>query len=147
MQSSEKKDYLLWAVAFALAAVFIYAGGVKVGDSLEFADTIAGFAILPAVLINLMALALPMFELGCGLLLLVPRTRRIGALAVAVVSIVFFSALLSALMRGLVLDCGCFGVGAPSRPRMWVELGVDSVIFTAALFVYIRLLRREVSEA
>lgn len=134
-------DYFVWTVVLALAALFIYAGAAKLGDPLEFADTIAAFAILPAALVTLLALALPIFELGCGLLLLVPRTMRIGALAVALISVVFFSALLSALLRGLVLDCGCFGSGAPSRPRMWLELGLDAMVFSGSLFVYCRLLR------
>jgi len=136
-------DYSLWVVVLALAALFICAGAAKLGDPLEFADTIAGFGILPAALINLLALALPMFELGCGLVLLVPRTTRIGALAVALISVVFFSALLSAQLRGLVLDCGCFGNGAPSRPRMWLELGLDAMVFSGALFVYRRLFRSD----
>jgi putative oxidoreductase len=84
-----------------------------------------------------------MFEIGCGILLLVPWTRRIGALAVALVCVVFFLALLSALVRGLVLDCGCFGSEPPSRPRMWLELGLDMVLFSGALFVYLRLLRSD----
>jgi putative oxidoreductase len=131
-------DYVVLAVALLLAAVFTYAGVVKVGDPLQFADSIAAFAILPTVFINLLALGLPPFEIVCGLLLIVPRTRRIGALAVALISAAFFSALLSALVRGLTLDCGCFGSGPPSRPRMWVELGLDVLLFSAASCVYLR---------
>ena len=143
LHSKTAHDYLVPAIAFALAALFIYAGAEKIGEPLQFADIIAAFAILPAVAVNIMALGLPIFEIGSGLLLLVPRTRRIGALAVALISVVFFSALLSALLRGLVLDCGCFGNGAPSRPRMWLELGLDAVIFSGAFFVYYRLLRSD----
>ncbi|MGA7872366.1 MAG: MauE/DoxX family redox-associated membrane protein, partial [Candidatus Binatus sp.] len=69
-------------------------------------------------------------------------TRRIGALAVAVISVMFLAALSSALLRGLTLDCGCFGLGAPSRPRMWVELALDAVLLSGALFVYLRSISR-----
>jgi putative oxidoreductase len=131
-------NYFVLAIALALAAVFIYAEIDKIRDPLQFADSIAAFAILPAVFINLLALSLPPFEIACGLLLVVPRTRRVGALAVALVSVVFFSALLSALVRGLALDCGCFGSGAPSRPRMWAELGLDVVLFGSAMLIYFR---------
>ncbi|HSU88115.1 MAG TPA: hypothetical protein VLL56_04735, partial [Terriglobia bacterium] len=34
--------------------------------------------------------------------------------------------------------CGCFGVGAPSRSKMWLELGLDVALLTAALSVYLR---------
>ena len=138
MPAGNSRRYVVLAVSIALAAVFIYAGVDKIRDPLQFADSIAAFAILPAAFINLLALGLPLFEVACGVLLLWSATRRVGALAIALISVVFFTALLSALLRGLTLDCGCFGIGAPSRPRMWLELALDAVLFAAALFVYLR---------
>ncbi len=138
MSRNNSRRYLVLAASIAMAAVFIYAGIDKIRDPLSFADSVAGFAILPAVLINLLAIGLPPFEIASGLMLLGPWTRRVGALAVAVLSIIFFTALASALLRGLTLDCGCFGTGAPSRSRMWLELALDAVLFSAAVFVYLR---------
>jgi putative oxidoreductase len=131
-------DRACLAVSLGLAAVFFYASVDKIRDPLQFADSIAAFAILPAPLISPFALSLPLFELGCGLLLLWPSTRRVGALAVALVSVMFFTALSSALLRGLTLDCGCFGAGAPSRSRMWLELGLNVVLLGGATLVYLR---------
>ncbi len=139
---NSRRYYVVLAVSIAVAALFIYAGSDKIRDPLQFADSTAAFAILPAVFINLLALGLPPFEIACGLLLLAPPTRRVGALALVVISVMFFTALLSALLRGLTLDCGCFGIGTPSRPRMWVELGLDIVLFSGALFVYLRSITR-----
>ena len=133
-----RQTYLVLAVSLAMAGIFIYAGIDKIRDPLQFADSIAAFGILPAVFISLMALALPPFEIACGLLLLWSPTRRVGALAIVLISVVFFSALLSALVRGLTLDCGCFGVGAPSRPRMWLELALNVLFLLGALSVYRR---------
>jgi putative oxidoreductase len=140
------RGYSVVALALAIAAIFIYAGLDKVRDQLQFADSIYAFAILPAVFVNLLAMGLPVFEIACGLLIFVPWTRRIGALAVALTSLVFFVALASALLRGLTLDCGCFGSGTPSRPRMWMELGLDAILFSGSLFVYLRLLEGRVSQ-
>jgi putative oxidoreductase len=130
------------AVSLAMAGIFIYAAIDKIRDPLQFADSVAAFGILPAVFVSLLALALPPFEIACGLLMLAPRTRRIGALAITLLSAVFFTALASALLRGLTLDCGCFGAGAPSRPRMWLELVLDMVLFASALCVYLRSITR-----
>jgi putative oxidoreductase len=127
--------YAVPALSLGLAAVFFYASVDKIRDPLQFADSITAFGILPAPLISLLALSLPLFEAGCGLLLIWPPTRRIGALAVGLISIVFFTALLSALARGLTLDCGCFGAGAPSRPRMWLELGLNVVLFAGSVLI------------
>jgi len=126
------------AISLGLAAVFFYASVDKFRDPLQFADSIAAFTILPVPLIGAFALSLPAFEVGCGLLLLWPSTRPVGAMAVALVSVIFFTALSSALVRGLTLDCGCFGAGAPSRSRMWMELVLDVILFAGALFVYFR---------
>jgi uncharacterized membrane protein YphA (DoxX/SURF4 family) len=140
--SDNSRRYAVHAVSLAVAAVFIYAGIDKIRDPLQFADSIAAFAILPAVLINLLAMGLPPFEIASGLLLIGPWTRRVGSLAVAVILVVFMIALSSALLRGLTLDCGCFGVGAPSRPRMWLELALDAALLSGALFVYLRSISR-----
>jgi len=140
--SENSRRYAVHAVSLAVAAVFIYAGIDKIRDPLQFADSIAAFAILPAVLINLLAMGLPPFEIASGLLLIGTWTRRVGSLAVAIILVVFMIALSSALLRGLTLDCGCFGVGAPSRPRMWVELALDAALLSGALFVYLRSISR-----
>ena len=137
-----RRQYSIVAVSLVLAAVFIYAGIDKIRDPLQFADSIAAFSILPAVFINLLAIGLPPFEILCGLVILAPVSRRIGALAMVLCSMLFFTALLSALARGLTLDCGCFGAGAPSRSRMWLELVLDAALFCGALFVYGRSIRR-----
>jgi len=142
MSADNWRRYAVLAVSLALAATFIYAGIDKIRDPLQFADNIAGFAILPAVLINLLAMGLPPFEIACGILLLTPRTRRVGALAVTIITVMFIIALSSALLRGLTLDCGCFGVGAPSRSRMWLELALDAVLLSGAVFVYLRSISR-----
>lgn len=141
-RDNTRRDYVALTVSLALAAIFIYAGVDKIHDLLQFADAIAAFRILPASLINLLALGLPPFEIACGLLLLGPPTRRVGALAVALVCVLYLSALSSALARGLTLNCGCFGTGTPSRPRMWLELGLDLVLFGCALSVYLRAIAR-----
>jgi putative oxidoreductase len=137
-RSDSAGDYAVLAVSLGLAAVFIYAGFEKLHDPLDFADSIAGFAILPVAFINPFALALPPFEIACGVLLLWPPTRRVGALAIALLSVLFFAALSSALLRGLTLDCGCFGSGAPSRPRMWIELGLNVLLAGGSLLIYLR---------
>jgi putative oxidoreductase len=136
-----RRDYASLLVSLTIGAIFFYAGASKLRDPLEFADSIAAFAILPATLINLLAMGLPSFEIVCGLLLQVPPARRIAALATGLVSLVFFGVIVSALLRGLTIDCGCFGAGAPSRPRMWLELGLDTLLCAGSLFVYLRTSR------
>lgn len=147
LHSNSRGNYIVIALTLAIGAIFIYAGIDKIRDPLQFADSIYAFAILPAAFVSLLAMGLPVFEIACGLVLFAPWTRRIGALAVALTSLIFFLALASALLRGLTLDCGCFGTGTPSRPRMWLELGLDALLFSGALVVYLRALKGRLSKA
>ena len=42
----------------------------------------------------------------------------------------------SALARGLVIDCGCFGASIPSRARTRLDLGRDLLLVAGAATVY-----------
>ena len=117
----------------------VYAGAIKLGDPLQFADNIASFRILPGSFINPLALSLPIFEVLSGGLLAAGWFRRPAALAIVIVSAVFLAAIASALARGLTIDCGCFGSGVPSRERMWLDLGRDMILLVGALITYLRV--------
>ncbi|HXN85822.1 MAG TPA: MauE/DoxX family redox-associated membrane protein [Candidatus Binataceae bacterium] len=134
----DRMRYAKVVISLLLAGVFIYAGLDKIRNPLEFADSVTGFGILPQGLVSPFALGLPTFEVLCGLLILVSRSRRVAALALMLITAMFFMALASALFRGLTLDCGCFGAGAPSRTRMGWEAALDVVLFGASLLVYLQ---------
>lgn len=123
-------------VRLVVGAVFVYAGVLKIGDPLQFADRIGSFEILPNVLVNPLALSLPLFEILTGLLLVAGLMRRPAALAIALVFAVYLAAISSALARGLTIDCGCFGAQAPSRARMWLDLARDLALFAGAVIAY-----------
>jgi putative oxidoreductase len=128
------------AVRIAVGAAFVYAGAIKFGDPLQFADNIASFKILPDSFINPLALSLPVFEVLSGVLLVVGWFRRPAALAIVIVTSVFLGAISSALARGLTIDCGCFGSGIPSRERMWLDFGRDTFLLVGALVSYLSML-------
>src|SRR5579872_1539161 len=141
-RSDSARNGVALIACLAIGGVFIYAGVTKISDPLHFADSINAFATLPPAVIDPLALGLPFYEIICAVLTFLPPTRRVGALALTVASLMFFIALLSALLRGLTLDCGCFGTGVPSRPRMWMELGLDFLLVGGAAAVYFHSLLR-----
>jgi putative oxidoreductase len=125
------------ALRIVLGAVFMYAGAMKIGDPVHLADSIAAFDILPRTMVSPLALGLPPFEIAAGLLLLIGWQRRVAALALVIAMAIFSAALLSAILRGLTLDCGCFGAGsAPSVLKMWLDLGRDVVLLAASSISY-----------
>jgi uncharacterized membrane protein YphA (DoxX/SURF4 family) len=103
------KTALVWLGRLLIAGVFIYAGVVKLGTSEQFAITIAQIYILPENLIKAVVKGLPWTELLVGVLILIPRTARVGAVAASVLMVVFIGALAWAWSQGFTMGCGCFG--------------------------------------
>jgi len=124
-------------IRLVVGGVFITAGAMKIGEPLQFGDKIASFEILPNSLVNLLALGLPVFEMLCGLLLIAAWLRRPAALAISIISGIFLIAIVTALARGLTIDCGCFGTGTPTRARMWLDLARDTGLFLAVVIAYL----------
>ena len=106
-----------------LAVVFIYAGVVKSNDIVAFAGQ-----ILPYAWNYLVASILPYLELLCGLLLLLSMRVRPAVLVLFVLNIIFMVVLLSAIIRGFDIDCGCFKPGSadPTSPlaALWRDAGL-----------------------
>jgi len=131
----ENRWFLLF-LRMVLGGVFLYAGTTKISNPQAFADSIATFKLLPAQLINIVALGLPPFEILLGLMLISEWKARAATLAVAGLAIVFVLALGQALIRGLVVDCGCFGSGEPSTLKTWISFGRAFVLFASSLWIY-----------
>ncbi len=110
-----------------LAAVFIYAGVVKAQDITAFAGEIANYKLFPYAWNYLIAAILPYLEMLCGVLLLLNRRIQPAALILILLNSVFIIALVSAMVRGLDIDCGCFKPDA-SNPSslseaLWRDIG------------------------
>jgi uncharacterized membrane protein YphA (DoxX/SURF4 family) len=137
-----------------LGAVFLISGASKIGDTQAFAANIAVYKLIPEVVIQPMALGLPWLEALLGMYLVVGLFLRWSALAAGALLIVFLMALGSAMVRGLTLDCGCFGnvlgtallrdqVGWSSLARDGVLLGLAvHLFFLPSRFTLDALLRR-----
>ncbi len=124
---------LTWTLlAVAIGAVFIYAGVLKTLDPVKFARDIGNFHILPWPLGVRLAFYLPWLEIICGLALLA-GVLRVGALSIlSALTIVFIGATISAKLRGINPDCGCFGSATKDLSFGW-HLLIDLAILAALL--------------
>jgi hypothetical protein len=96
--------------ALGVAGVFLYAAGLKILDPRQFVMDIKNYRIMPEWSLNLMALLLPWWEAGAALALILPRTRRAGAMLIAGMLVMFIAAVsYAALYKGYHISCGCFG--------------------------------------
>ena len=115
-----------------LGGLFLYAGLIKALDVVTFAGSVANYQILPYHLNYLVAATLPYVEMAAGLLLLINRQVRPAALLLGLLDIVFMIALVSVLIRGLDIDCGCFRPGGESPTSAWAALLRDVGILALA---------------
>jgi putative oxidoreductase len=126
-----------------LGAIFIYAAIVKMDSPQDFADSIAAYHILPFSVINLLALGIPFFELVCGLLVFTGFFLRVGVLGILLILAVFTGAIGIALLRGLSIDCGCFGARSWLDSSAWVGFLRDAILLGLAAYVYGRSLSEQ----
>ena len=129
----------VWVVSAGVGGLFIFAGWEKSFSPQSFADSIASFKILPDQLIIPTALSIPPFEILAGLLALSGWHRRTGLLALTLATAVYCVAIGLALMRGLDVNCGCFGPVSNLSPR--AELLRDLLLFAFCLASYALVLR------
>ena len=103
----------------AIAALFLFAAITKLVDPSSFAQQIANYQLTPWLATAVLSVFLPALELSVGVCLLLGRWES-GALAwVAILLIIFSGALLSAIVRGLSIDCGCFGRSIENTGTLW----------------------------
>ncbi len=141
-----RRHHVIAGLRGLLGVVLAYAGIIKIQESAEFADAIAGFRLLPVELSNLLALGLPPFEILLGVWLISGWKRRTAAFCAFILCGVFLLALVSAAVRGIAVDCGCFGPAAGSlspENRLWLSVGRDVGLLAMAGVVHVESWNRK----
>ncbi|MBB5828337.1 MauE/DoxX family redox-associated membrane protein [Micromonospora carbonacea] len=105
------RPWLGVAARLGLAAVWLVAGGAKVGDLAASGRAVNAYQVMPYDVATVIGAALPFVELALGALLLVGLATRLAAGISAALLVVFVAGIASAWSRGLAIDCGCFGSG------------------------------------
>jgi uncharacterized membrane protein YphA (DoxX/SURF4 family) len=104
---------------FLTAALFLFAAISKLFDPSSFAQQIANYQLTPWPASAVLAVFLPALELCIGICLLVGRWESGALIWLATLLIIFSGALLSAIVRGLSIDCGCFGRSVENTGTLW----------------------------
>ncbi|WP_321939642.1 MauE/DoxX family redox-associated membrane protein [Paraburkholderia sp. J8-2] len=139
MISSLVIDPVVSTVALATTSIITLALAIpKVMRQSDLRQAVAGFQLLPHVLVAPFALALPIAEVAATLACLVPATRSLGAAALAALFVLFAFALGINVARGRTnIDCGCNGfrqTGSPAAHSIgWAH--VARVLLLATLAV------------
>jgi len=97
-------------VARVLSALFIWAGITKLFNLSDFESVLATYQLFPNWSIPWLAVTVPWLEVILGVCVLFPFTKKSAAVGIFSLNIVFILVLLSVLVRGITISCGCFGV-------------------------------------
>jgi uncharacterized membrane protein YphA (DoxX/SURF4 family) len=113
---ADVRPWLGTLARFGLAAVWLVAGAVKVGDLAGSGRAVAAYRLMPTDLARVVGAALPFVELALGVLLLLGLATRLAAAVSAALLAVYIVGIGAAWARGLSIDCGCFGGGGQLAP-------------------------------
>ena len=117
------------AARLGLAAVWLVAGGLKVGDLAASGRAVNAYQLFPYEVAKAIGAAQPFLEIALGLLLLAGLAVRLSAGISAGLLVIFIAGIVSAWARGLQIDCGCFSsggeLGAGQTPQYAWEIARD----------------------
>jgi len=119
--------YLSLVSRLVLGGVFLYAGASKAFDTGGLATSIRSYGLgLPEWFVSLSAHSLPLIEVLLGAYLLVGLFTRPSAWVANGLMVLFLAALVQGALRGLEIDCGCFGSASGNEaPSLWADVARD----------------------
>jgi len=117
------------------AALFIFSGGTKISMPEEFAVSISNYRLLPVELVNFFAIIIPWIEIIAGNLLLFGFFVKENSFILTFLLGVFTVMVLIAMLRGLNIDCGCFGTKGGQKVGL-LKIMENLIYFVIGIFIY-----------
>jgi len=105
------RPWLATLARLVLAGVLAAAGWLKLMDPDASVRAVAAYRLLPELPAKWVGLGLPLLELALALLLALGLGTRLAAAITAVLMVVFICGIASVWIRGIAIECGCFGGG------------------------------------
>lgn len=136
-----RADFVGLLARLVLGVVLLVAGALKVTSPAASAMSVRAFQILPYDLAGYVGYAMPVVEILVGLLLVAGLLTRASAVVGGLLMLAFMVGITSAWMRGLTIDCGCFGGGGTvtaAQTRYGTELLRDAGLAACAAWLVVR---------
>lgn len=104
------------AARVILGGTLVVAGALKVTAIDSSIQSVRLYQLLPWEATAAVGTALPLLEIGIGLLLITGTFTRIAAVLGSTLMLAFIIAIASVWARGISIDCGCFSPGGQVAP-------------------------------
>lgn len=121
----------LFSIKTVLGGILLWSGLTHLSNQALFLESIFRYRVFSPAIALYIAAYLPTFQVTIGSFLLLGLFRRFSLWTTFVLTLAFFLVQFLTLLRGLEIDCGCFG---PSEEVItWKSLGVTFLLPICAL--------------
>lgn len=135
MKSSDIRKYLEIIIRTVLGFIFLYASLDKIIYPQKFAEVIYNYRLMPIELLNICAIIVPWVEAFIGVSLLIGFRVDVSAFMLSVITFFFILMIISAIVRGLNIECGCFSLDAEGSLVSWKRVIEDVFILVGGIFL------------
>jgi len=118
-----------------VGSIFIFSSVEKTADPGAFAVLLDNYRLLPYDFSLAVATVLPWVELVCGMAVLAGIAHRGASLILGVLTIGFTVAVVSGLLRGLDISCGCYTLDPEVGKIGWSKVVENTELIL--LFVFL----------
>jgi uncharacterized membrane protein YphA (DoxX/SURF4 family) len=126
------RDVLLLSCRFLAGGAFLIAAFGKIIEPKNLMLSMKSFELVPEFIIPFTAFTLPWMELVVGLLLFYGLLTRGAAIWATILYSIFTIAIISVIVRGMPVDCGCFGAMLGGGNVGWHSVGRNAVFLVSS---------------
>jgi len=135
---SKTWHWLELVIRLAIGVLFIYASADKVLHPDKFAVVIYNYRVLPFELVNLVAILVPWLEIMIGVTLIFGIWLETSAFLLSALMLGFAVLIISAITRGLNIECGCFTLSESGSLVSWRRVIEDLGLMICGIFILFR---------
>ncbi len=135
MKNTTIKSTIAIIIRVILGFLFLYASLDKIIYPSKFAEVIYNYRLLPVELVNICAILVPWIEVFIGIMLLIGIWVDASAFMLSSITFVFTFMIISAIFRGLNIECGCFSLDAEGSLVSWKRVIEDIFILIGGLYL------------
>ena len=129
MQFEFSRLFIIRLFTFLLGAIFVFAGIKKWMEPTIFELSLFRSDFFPERLVWLITWTIPLFEISLGIMCMISVHSHLAIRFIFILTICYTLFLLIEWMRGISLDCGCFGSSFDQWPY--------PVLFIRNVFFYV----------
>ena len=135
MKKTTVKSTIAIIIRIILGFLFLYASLDKIIYPSKFAEIIYNYRVLPVELVNICAILVPWIEVIIGVMLLIGIWVDASAFMLSSITFVFTFLIISAIFRGLNIECGCFSLDSEGSLVSWKRVIEDIFILIGGLYL------------